>query len=97
MTDNDQVLANDASMEISRRLRSAWLREGITVPELLARMGSPIKFGEPGYQNQYMHLHSRLAGVKSLVKVDPTLFPLARALGIDPAELVASVIRDCAA
>jgi hypothetical protein len=96
VTDNVPLLTNEVSA-VSEQLREAWLREGITIPALLERMGTPIKFGEAGYQNQYVKLHNRLTGNVPLIRVDPMLIPLAKALGIDPAELIAGAIRDCAA
>jgi hypothetical protein len=96
VTDNVPLLTNDANATVIKRLRAAWVESGATIPELLEYLGTPITFGEAGYQNQYVKLHNRLTGNVPLIRVDPILFPLAEALGLDPAELIASAVRDCA-
>jgi hypothetical protein len=97
VTDNVPLLTNEANLTVASRLRAAWIESGATIPELLESLGTPIKHGEPGYQNQYVQLHRRLTGDVPLIRVDPMLVPLTEALGLDPAELIASAIRDSAA
>jgi hypothetical protein len=105
VTDNVPLLTNDADMraaeavscDVAERIRSEWNLSGDTVLKLLERMGTRIKHGEAGWEKQYQHLYRRLNGEVPLIKVDPILFSLAEALGIDPVELIAGAIRDCAA
>jgi hypothetical protein len=96
MTDDVPLLTNGADSTVVARLRAALAESGATIPELLEAMGTPIKHGEPGYQNQYVQLHRRLTGDVPLIRVDPMLVPLAETLGLDLAELIALAIRDSA-
>lgn len=93
MTDNVPLLTNEAGTSITEQLQAAWVESDATIPELLARMGITIKHGEPDWERQYQYLHRRLTGAVPLIKVDPALVPLAKALGLDPAGLIASAIE----
>lgn len=91
MTDNGPLLTNKAALLVGERLRSAMREQGLNGPELARLIGE-----QTGEVVDQLRLYKLLSDTQypALVTVNPELYPLAGALGLDPAELVAGVVRD---